>query len=239
MKSPALRLLLLGVLAAAPLPAAFESARVEPTVEPQIPARLRMDGFHDGRIRLAVDLDAEGKLNDWVVVMASHAELIAPCVDAVRQWRFIPAHYNGARVPARMEFTIEISQTGAVISRSVVDTVTDFFERVTGRPNDYEMCPAGGTDRPLVAVTRVPPRYAVEAREQGIGGRVRVHFFVDGQGNVRLPAVPPETNPYLSLVAVEAMREWKFQPPTRDGKPVLVAAVQEFDFGGGAALGGK
>lgn len=231
MKNPVLRMLLLVVLAA-PLPAAFESVRVEVTVEPQIPARLRMDGFRDGRVSIALDVDAEGRLTDLLVTAATHADLIQPCVEAVKEWRYTPARYDGARVPARMDFTLLISQTGAVVSRTVADTMTDFMERVAGRPLDYQLCPPNETDQPLMPVTRVRPAFAAAAQKQGIGGKVRVHFFVDDRGNVRLPAVPAETHPYLSAVAVEAMREWKFRPPTRDGKPVLVAAVQEFDFGG-------
>lgn len=223
------------VLVAAVLaPAAFEPVGVMVTVEPQIPARLRMEGLRDGRITFAVDVDAEGKLTDWIVTEASHAELIAPCTEAIQRWQFTPARYDGARVPARTQFTLNISQTGAVISRTTVDALNDFIERLTIRPLDYRLSRADEIDRPLVALTRVSPEYAREAERQGVAGRVRVYFFVDEQGRVRLPAVPADTHPYLSGVAVRAMREWTFTPPTREGRPVAVAAVQEFDFGAGA-----
>jgi len=39
-------------------------------------------------------------------------------------------------------------------------------------------------------------------------------------------------HPYLAEQAVLAVRHWKFAPPTSKGRPVLVAAAQEFDFGG-------
>jgi hypothetical protein len=32
---------------------------------------------------------------------------------------------------------------------------------------------------------------------------------------------------------LEAVRGWKFEAPTARGRPVLIAAAQEFDFGGG------
>lgn len=224
--------LLPGLLAAAPLPAAFETVGVVVTAEPQIPARLRMEGLRDGRITFAVDVDAEGKLMDWIVIEASHADLIAPCTEAVRRWEFIPARYDGVRVPARTQFTLNISQSGAVISRTTVDALNDFIERLASRPLDYRISRADEIDRPLAVITRVSPDYARDAERQGVGGRVRVYFFVDEEGNVRLPAVPAETHPYLSAIAVKAMREWKFTPPTRAGRPVAVEAVQEFNFVG-------
>lgn len=60
---------------------------------------------------------------------------------------------------------------------------------------------------------------------------MRVYFYVDETERVRMPAVAPETYPCLSFIATEAIRGWKFEPPTRDGWPVLAAAVQDFDFG--------
>lgn len=223
--------LLLGLVAVVPLPAAFEPVKIEVTVEPEMPAVLRMTGLRDGRVAMALDVNADGRLTDCLVVAASHRELIRPCVAAVRKWRYQPARFDGEAAAVRMELVINMSQTGAVISRTALETMTDLFEQIAGRPNDYEICPASAVDRPLVAINRVNPEYARDAQKAGVSGQVRVHFYVDEQGNVRLPAVPAETHPYLSSIAVEAMRSWKFAPPTRHGQPVLVAAVQEFDFG--------
>ncbi len=216
---------------ALPAQAALEPVGIKVTVEPQIPARLRLEGLRDGRVTFAVDVDAEGKLDDWIVIEASHHELVATCADAMKQWQFTPARYDGARVPARTRFTLHISQTGAVVSRTSVELVADFMENLAGRPLDYRISRADELDRPLEVVTRVSPQYGRDAERQGVGGRVRVYFFVDERGDVRLPAVPAETHPYLSGIAVRAMREWKFTPPTRAGRPVAVEVVQSFDFG--------
>ena len=220
-----------GLCSTAPAQTPMEPVGVEVTVEPQIPARLRMEGLRDGKVTFAVDVDAEGKLVDWLVLEASHHDLVGPCVEAVQRWRFTPARYEGARVPARAKFTLNISQTGAVVSRNTVEMINEFMENLAGRPLDYRICRPGELDRPLEAVTRVSPQYGRDAERQGVGGRVMVYFFVDEQGNVRLPAVPAETHPYLSGIAVRAMRDWKFTPPTREGRPVAVEARQAFVFG--------
>ncbi len=219
-------------MAAVPLHAAFESVAVEITAEPQLPLALVQGGLRKARIVIAVDVAADGRLVDWLVVSATHEELIRPCTEAVAQWRFKPARYNGEPVPAQVSFTIDISQNGAVVSRTAFESAEHFIADLTGRQPDYTACPASEMDRPLVAITRLAPRYATEAAQSGITGRVRVQFYVDEQGTVRMPAVAPDADPYLSAAAVAAMRGWRFAPPTSRGRPVLVAAEQEFVFGG-------
>jgi len=227
------RLALLMLLAAVPsLQAAFAPIAVEVTREPQMPASLRMNGLANGQVVVVIDIDAEGKLADWLVLGASHRELIRPCVEALQDWRFRPAHYDGVPVLAQLQLTIDVSQTGAVVNRTAVETVADLLDKLGGRRYDYRTCPAGEIDRPLVAITTVSPQYPAEAAKEGVRGRVKVYFYVDEQGTVRMPAVPADTPPYLSYVAIKALREWKFEPPTSRGRPVLVAVTQEFNFGG-------
>jgi len=226
------RLALLLLLAPVPcLWALFESPSVVVTEEPEMPAVLRMNGLSNGQVRLVLDIDAEGKLVDWLVLGASHRELIKPCVVALQNWRYRPARLDGEPVLGQLLLTIGLSQTGAVVSRTATDTLSDWVERIVGRQPDYQTCPADEVDRPLVPIATVTPHYPADAEKVGVRGRVKVYFYVDEQGAVRMPAVPAEAHPYLSYVAIRALREWKFEPPTSHGRPVLVAAAQEFNFG--------
>ena len=67
--------------------------------------------------------------------------------------------------------------------------------------------------------------------KQGVRGKVQVHFYIDENGAARMPAIDNSDHPYLSEIAVEAVRGWKFEAPTANGAPVLVEALQEFNFG--------
>jgi TonB family protein len=66
-----------------------------------------------------------------------------------------------------------------------------------------------------------------------VRGVVVVRFYIDEEGNVRLPSVTGQADGYLVEQALTAVREWKFAPVTSGGQPVLVAAQQEFNFGSG------
>jgi TonB family protein len=60
---------------------------------------------------------------------------------------------------------------------------------------------------------------------------VTVEFYIDEQGNVRMAAVPRESaGDIYAAAAVAAVEQWRFEPPLRKGRPVLVLAQQEFNF---------
>ena len=96
----------------------------------------------------------------------------------------------------------------------------------------YRLPRGNELDRAPVRVTTVNPEYATEAAKQGVRGKVQVYFYIDEKGEVRLPSVMVDAHPYLSDIAVTALRHWRFEPPTRHGTPVMIAVSQQFDFGG-------
>jgi TonB family protein len=67
--------------------------------------------------------------------------------------------------------------------------------------------------------------------KKGVRGKVTVDFYITEEGVVRLPSVSPYDDSQLTALAIEALRQWKFEPPTRNGKPILVKASQVFNFG--------
>jgi TonB family protein len=211
---------------------AFESVAIEVTVEPQIPALLRMQGlrYGTGHVAVALSVGADGRLADTLVLSATQQELVPSVLESIKEWRFKPARYDGQAVPVTFELVINFTQTGVVINQTPVEMLNAYMERLMNQA-DYAVCPATEMDRPLVTLKQVNPNYALTAQKQGISGRVRVNFYVDEAGNVRMPAVTADTHPYLSACAIDALRNWKFSPPTRNGRPVIIAAAQEFAFG--------
>lgn len=223
----------LGVLATSGLGAAVESVKIVPTLMPQFSPVLLDMGITEGKVALVVDISAEGKLTDWLVLGYTDPQMVRTCVEALMDWDIKPARIDGQAVPAQVELTIAITAEGVVISRSGPQVFDDTFRRITGNPIKYKLSPAPALDRVPVAINAVAPKYAQEAAKQGVTGKVEVHFYIDEKGAVRMPAVKAGAHPYLAEVAVSAVREWKFEPPTSKGNPVLIAASQEFNFNGG------
>ena len=74
------------------------------------------------------------------------------------------------------------------------------------------------------------PFYPNEMRGRGEAGTVTLDFYIDGEGRVRLPAADLGTHPSFARAAVEALDQWRFEPPTSEGRPVVVRAIQTFNF---------
>jgi protein TonB len=86
-------------------------------------------------------------------------------------------------------------------------------------------------DRTPQAIRTVPPQYPPRLQAERVAGTVIVEFVVDENGLVRQSklrrgAPQPEFN-RATLVALE---QYRFSPGLKDGQPVRVRMMQEFEF---------
>lgn len=222
---------LAGVLTGAPLFSAVESLKIAPTQAPSYSPAMQMEGVTQGQVVFAIDVDEKGQLTDLLVLGYTHRGLVEPCRAALRSWKITPAKIDGVPVPAQTELTINFSAEGVVISSSPMVMLEQRARDLFGTRMETQLKGASELDRIPARVTTVEPSYAKQAEADGVRGKVQVSFYIDSTGNVRMPTVEPNTHPYLAQMAVAAVKDWKFEPPTARGKPVLIAARQEFDFG--------
>jgi RNA polymerase sigma factor (sigma-70 family) len=79
---------------------------------------------------------------------------------------------------------------------------------------------AGALDRQPVAQRRVPPRYPAGLSQAGVEGEAVVSFVVGADGAVRDVRVVRATQPDFGAAAMEALKQWRFQPGLKGGAPV-------------------
>jgi protein TonB len=80
-----------------------------------------------------------------------------------------------------------------------------------------------------------PPTYPADLRRQKRQGTVYVLFTVDRQGRVADAKVDKSTDPAFELPAIEAVKQWKFEPGTRKGEPVQFRMRVPITFNANAA----
>ena len=68
------------------------------------------------------------------------------------------------------------------------------------------------------------PAYTPEAQAQGIMGDVTLSLEVDQEGKPRNIKIVEGLDPGLDKNAIAALSEWRFDPGTKDGHPVITAA---------------
>jgi protein TonB len=100
-----------------------------------------------------------------------------------------------------------------------VDLGGSLGEQVAGEDLNRIFSLAELDQKPRVVFQRMP-RYPMELRRQGRAGTVYVIFQVDTEGRVQRPRVQKSTDPAFEKPALEAVRQWKFEPGTRNGQKV-------------------
>lgn len=80
----------------------------------------------------------------------------------------------------------------------------------------------GGDVTPPRAILKAPPQYTEEARKDRLQGVVIVQAIIDETGAVTDVKALKGLPLGLTEAAIEAIRQWRFEPARLDGKPVAV-----------------
>jgi protein TonB len=87
----------------------------------------------------------------------------------------------------------------------------------------------GGVSKPIV-LYQVEPEFSEEARKAKFSGNVEVYLWVDTDGKPSHIRVVRGVGMGLDEKAVEAVRQYRFRPAMKDGKPVQVDLYVEVNF---------
>lgn len=225
------------ILAAAPVfggiyddgPTERKSLRIYQTVEPQFPTALVQRGITSGWATLAISVDDEGQLRDYLPIAYTERTLATAAAEALRHWKFDPMRVRGEPVGAQVDLTFKFEAVGVVVS---VDPLSNPLLRgfVSDMQVQYMPCNLRDLDSVPTPIDAPAPAYPKELQDRGVSGRVVIDFYIDESGAVRLPAVVDADFMELGAFAVSAVRTWKFEPATSKGEPVLARVRQTFRF---------
>ena len=204
--------------------------RVIHEVKPFYPPDVMKAGVQ-GTVELELVVLADGTVGDVKVVKALHASLDQEAIKAVKQWRFKPGTKDGqpvaVLVAAEMTFTL-----GKPSGQT----------RLPALPPSPETRPAAATSLPGVvykpgdgvspprATHQVKPQYTADAMNAKVQGSVKLEVVVLPDGTVGDVTVVRSLDTSLDLEAIKTVRQWRFEPGTKDGKPVPVQVEIEMTF---------
>jgi TonB family protein len=168
-------------------------------IYPQEARQARVSGI----VILDTVIDHNGVVKDVRVRKPLPFGLSEAAVDAVKQWSFKPGTLNGEAVDVVFELTVNFKLDNK-----------DFD------PNG-PMRVSGDVHAPVV-VEKVEPLYTKEARKARISGIVVIEAVIGRDGLVKIAKVVKPLPFGLDQAAVDAVKQWKFEPATLQGKPVDV-----------------
>jgi len=183
-----------------------------------------------GDAKIAIDVDQNGHLTDWLITGFSRKEFADSALAALKRWRFEPPSLKGVPWASVQELHFDFSRTGVVVNVTAFEGLGNAMDELTKARYVYRTNTLRELDRiptPLKVVSPVaPPLGANQAKVT-----VAVDFYIDELGHVRLPSVArDQANDLFAAGALDAVRQWLFEPPTISGRPVLVLARQDFNF---------
>ncbi len=192
-------------------------------------------GLTQGEARVAIEVDATGRLTDSLALSYSHPLFAEASLAAVRHWRFAPARLHGQPRSATAELKFAYSANGTVLDFSDLnDWVAAEFLRLNPGSSAFSACLPRDLDRIPTPTKIVRPDYPAQIEQLSHGGHVTVEFYIDQTGRVRMPSASSETNEVLAALAIRAVEQWRFEPPVARGRPALVQIRQDFNFKPGA-----
>ncbi len=192
-------------------------------VEPIYPKEARKEGI-EGVVILEAVTDIYGRVSA-VKILRSIPLLDQAAVDAVRQWVYEPAVIDGKPRGAIFTVTVvfklksekkkQIKKPGVEggVEGKVEGGVAVKVEAKVDGPVRAE----GDIKAPKL-INRVEPIYPEEARKEGIEGVVILEAITDKFGRVQATKIL-RSIPELDKTAIDAVRQWVYEPVVIDGKP--------------------
>jgi TonB family protein len=89
--------------------------------------------------------------------------------------------------------------------------------------------PVGGDVKQAKLISSIPPTYPTLAKNQHVSGNVLVDALIDANGRVTTMKVVSGPT-LLQQAAMDALKQWKYQPAMLDGKPVPMHLTVTIQF---------
>ena len=192
-----------------------------PVAKKKVPPKYTMKAaFQDLSGEVSVDLlvGTDGKVKKTRVAKSLDLKygLDDAATKALKQWTFQPGRLNGAPVPCLVSVIVEFRNP--LFAPAGFDT-------------DALDPEAPGVTQPVLK-HKADPRYSSEAMRALITGEVWLDAVVDVDGSVKVLRIKRSLDKEYGLdyAAIQASKEWRFQPATRNGLPVKCRVVLIMEF---------
>ena len=202
-------------------------------VRPKYPKDARRTKIQ-GQVVLNTVITKDGSVQN-IKLTCGDPLLVNAAMDAVRQWRYKPYQLNGEPVEAPTTITVNFSLS------NLGNEKIDDCNRLSGPLTAKSVDPAANTEEgevlkpgngviPPHAIYMPEPEYSKKARKAKLQGTVVLSIIINANGEVHEITVEKSLGLGLDEKAIEAVRQWRFEPAMKDGKPVAVRVHVQTSF---------
>jgi len=160
----------------------------------------------EGTVTILAEVSSDGEIKYTRVLKGLGFGLDEAATASVQEWALSPATRNGAPVEVVAQIDVEFNLRSA---------------------NAFRM--GAGMIAPTVQ-HRVEPQYTDEARLAGYNGTVVLQAVIKKDGTIDIIRVVRGLPLGLTDNAIQALKQWQFEPGTKDGQEVDIAVNVEINF---------
>jgi TonB family protein len=187
-------------------------------VQPVYPAIAKQVNA-SGEVRVEVIIGEDGRVIEAKAIYG-HPVLRSAAEDTARKWVFKPTLVDGKPVkqPGVLVFLFKAPPEPASVPQT----------ESTSAETSRKISVSGGVLQGK-AIRKVQPPYPPIARAARVSGAVQVQVTISETGEV-IEATVINGHPLLRDAALEAARQWMFQPTELSAVPVKVQGILTFNF---------
>jgi TonB family protein len=199
---------------------------------PETPARVSTPG--EGKVQPAAITERIPKAISSNDVIEARAKSVEPVEPEIKKPSIGPVRLakpkigrSGRQANGEIEPVLEVSNGAPSTGESSLGA--NFAENAKQPAAPEAPVPVGGDVKPARMISSVPPVYPALAKTQHVAGDVRVDALIDATGRVTTMKVVSGPS-LLQQAAMDALRQWKYQPATLDGKSVAMHLTVTIQF---------
>ena len=191
----------------------------------------------EGQVVLSAVIADNGSIK--VIQVISGPPLLADAaVEAVHQWRYEPNMVANTGPGIRTKITMNFRLHNKKVS--VAEGPQELYapppatllppKQAASEDGTGPIYTVGGRVTVPHVIYDPEPEYSKEAREAKVEGTVVLKFILTAEGKPHDIKVIKSLRSDLDQKAIDAVNKWKFEPATKDGKPVAVQLMVQVDF---------
>jgi TonB family protein len=185
--------------------------KMVPPVYPEAARAAKVEGV----VILEAETDVNGQVQN-TRILRSVPLLDQAAIDCVRQWVYEP-------------FKIDNKPRGAIFTVTVRFALDGGGGKSAPPSKDGEPLKLTGDVKGPKLITMVKPNYPEAARKSGVEGSVILEVTTDVYGKVGDIKIL-RSIPLLDQAALDAVRQWVYEPPIINGKPISVTFTAAVTF---------
>ncbi len=189
---------------------------------PVYPFNLLADGLN-GSATINFVVGEDGSVVTTEIFKQSRSEFGLAAASALLYWKFKPAKKGGLPIPFALQQEFSFNRS------YLIPEVRDRARKIKQEKLDFITKPKELDKTPNPTMIESPV-FPPELESRGMEGKVKIRFLIDSGGEVQLPRVEEATDPLFGYAAVAAVSKWKFEPPSKNGQPVVTEVVMPMTF---------